>query len=564
MTEPRARRVMPTAACLAVMAAGASAQTPQHQHYEKPPAEASRPAPSGAVAPRLQNLGDHAFPVTTRSRQAQLFVNQGLRLAYGFNHAEAGRSFREAARLDPECAMAYWGQALVLGPNINMPMEAQAEPQALELMKQAQARRARVTARERGYIDALAKRYTGQASDRAAADKAYAEAMGALAKRYPADLDAAALHAESVMTLSPWSYWTRDGRPRPGTEEVRRALEAVMAKSPRHPMALHLYIHLMEPTRHVARAEAAADRLLELMPGAGHMVHMPSHIYYRIGRYADASRSNEKAILADEDYITQCRAQGVYPLGYYPHNIHFLWAAATMEGRSQAALQAAVKTAAKVPREAVRDVPILQAFLVVPHFAWVRFGEWGKVLAEAQAPWDSAFSRGLWHWARGVALVRKGRLAEAQVELDRLQAALADPALPGSPATFSYNTPDGILRIAPEHLAGELRLAQERTDEGLAHLERAVKWEDALVYTEPPDWAFPARHALGAALLKAGRPAEAEVVLWEDLQRNPGNGWALFGLAQAQRAQGKDAAEAEARFREAWKAADFELKGVVF
>jgi len=302
-------RLLPAAAVL-LAAAPLAAQTAQHKHYEKDPA-ADLPAPTGELAPRLQNLGTHAFPVSTRKPRAQQFVNQGLRLSYGFNHAEAGRAFREAARLDPGLAMAYWGEALVLGPNINVPMAPEDEPKALAAVQKAVALRARATPRERAYIDALAQRYSGKAEDRAARDRAYADAMRALSRRYPADLDAATLFAEALMDLRPWGYWMRDGVPYAETPEAVAAIESVLKRSPNHPGANHLYVHLLEPTAQAARAEASADRLRTLMPGAGHMVHMPSHIYMRVGRYADASASNEQAVAADEDFIAQCRAQGV-------------------------------------------------------------------------------------------------------------------------------------------------------------------------------------------------------------------------------------------------------------
>src|SRR5688572_10927258 len=328
---------------LLVLAAAATAHAqapepapaaPVHRHYEHSK-EAEKPAPTGELAPRLQNLGVHAFPVTTKSKQAQLFVNQGVNLAYGFNHAEAGRAFREAARLDPDCAMCYWGQAVVLGPNINVPMTPEDEPRAYELAQKAVAMKAGATPRERGYIDAVAQRYTGNAADRAARDQAYADAMRDLARRFPADLDAQTMFAEALMDLRPWNYWTGDGRPYPGTMDVVSTLEKVLAKNPSHPGANHLYIHAVEATKSPERAEAAADRLAKLMPGAGHMVHMPAHIYQRVGRYDDAVAANVAAAKADEDYISQCRAQGIYPMAYYPHNIHFLWYAATAAGRSE-------------------------------------------------------------------------------------------------------------------------------------------------------------------------------------------------------------------------------------
>ena len=388
----------------------AVAQDANHVHYSKSAEGFALPGPDGELAPRLQNLGKHKFSVTAKSEQVQIFINQGLNLAYGFNHAEAGRAFREAARLDPDCAMAYWGQALVLGPNINAPMSPEDEPKAYELVQKAVSLKSRASERERAYIDALAKRYSGsEKPDRKALDRAFAAAMAEVHKKFPDDLDAATLYAEALMDLRPWDYWARDGQPYPGTQEAVSAIESVMQRNKNHPGALHYYIHLMENTKSPERAEEAADRLLSLMPGAGHMVHMPSHIFMRVGRYNDASLSNQHAILADEEYITQCRAQGLYPLGYYPHNIHFLWFASTMEGRSGRAIEAARKTASKISPEDVRKLPFLQAFVVVPYYALTRFGKWEEILKEPRPKHDSPFVSGMWHYARGTALAATGR-----------------------------------------------------------------------------------------------------------------------------------------------------------
>jgi len=548
---------------LALSATTAFAQTPSHKHYEKS-AEAEKPSPTGELAPRLQNLGSHVFKVTTKSDQAQLFINQGVNLAYGFNHAEAGRAFREAARLDPECAMAWWGQALVLGPNINAPMTPDDEPKALEMAQKALALKSKATPREQAYIDAVGRRYTGKADDRAAANRAYADAMSALVKRFPDDLDAATMYAESLMDLRPWNYWMRDGSPYPETPDIVSTLERVIAKNPNHPGANHLYIHTMEAYR-PEMAEAAADRLLKLMPGAGHMVHMPSHIYQRVGRYADAVASNEAAALADEDYITQCRAQGLYPMAYYPHNVHFLWFAATAEGRSRLSIESARKAASKVSDETLEKVPLLAGFRIVPWYALARFGKWDEMLAEPAPPERFLFLTGAWHYARGLAQLGKGQIDEAEKELAEVRRIAADPSLNYS--LFSPNTAGAILSIAPEVLAGEVAARRKDFDAAIAHLERAVRLEDGLVYTEPSEWHFPPRQALGAILLAAGRPKEAETVYWEDLRRNPDNGWSLFGLTQALRAQegrGKEAATAQERFDKAWAQADVKLSASRF
>jgi tetratricopeptide (TPR) repeat protein len=540
----------------------AEAQT-AHVHYTRPAAYDQEPAAGKPLAPRLQNLGVHRFPVTTKSPRAQLFVNQGMNLAYGFNHAEAGRAFAEAARLDPACAMAYWGQALVLGPNINATMPPEDEPKALEHVKKAVALRTRVTPRERAYIDALALRYTGKPEDRQAADRAFADAMRKLTVSFPADNDARAIFAESLMDLRPWNYWTRDGQPYAETREIQAALEQVLAKNRNHPGALHYWIHLWEPTDTPERAEAEADRLLPLMPGAGHIIHMPAHIYMRVGRHADVVKSNELAAKADEDYIAQCKAQGLYPLGYYPHNVHFIWMGATASGRGALALESARKTAGAIPADALKTVPILQGFLVVPYWTQVQFGRWSEILADVRGPeHDTPFMRAAWRYARTMALIATGQLADADRELGQLRVIVEDPALKAN-VTFSNNTGYAIMRITAEVAAGELAAKRKDWDAAVVHLERAIRYEESLIYTEPADWAQPVRQRLGAVLLDAGRPDEAEAVYWEDLRKNAGNGWSLFGLVQALKAQKKDAdaALARQRFEKVWKDADVTLSG---
>jgi len=551
---------------LIFLTAGTLTLSPFAKVMASPQSDVQSIALTGQVAPRLQHLGSHTFPVTTKSQRAQLFINQGVMLAYGFNHAEAARSFREAARLDPDCAMAYWGMALVLGPNINMAMPPDAEPRAYELIQKAIALKKNASNKEKAYIDALSKRYSGQLEhNRSALDLAYAESMRDLHNRYPGDLDIATLYAESVMDLRPWNYWTRDMQPYPETVEILQVLESVMARNPNHPGAIHLYIHTVELGR-PELAEAAAERLRTLAPGAGHLVHMPSHIFRRIGRYEDASKSNEDAIAADEDYITQCRAQGVYPLAYYPHNIHFLWDSATMEGRSHLAIEAARKSASKIPDGAWREVPLLHQFLVAPLFAYTRFGQWDMILKEPRPPEDSPFWTGVWRYARGLAFTSTGKLDAAAQELNELQKITTLKSLDGLRVTFSRNGAKTILEIATDVLAGELAAKRGDYEQAIAHLHRGILLEDNLIYNEPPDWHVPVRQSLGAVLLAAGRAAEAEAVYWQDLSRNRENGWALFGLMQSLRAQGKEeqAAAAEGRFRKAWSRADVTLSASRF
>ena len=546
------------AAVLTIAPAAAAQTPPVHKHYDTPPAARQAPQPGKPMAPRLQNLGVHTFKVTTKSSRAQIFINQGMNLAYGFNHAEAARAFGEAARLDPNCAMAYWGHALVLGPNINAPMDAQDEPRALALVTRAVSLKPRVTARERAYIDALAQRYTGKAEDRAKADRTFADAMRKVTQTHPADLDAKTIFAEALMDLRPWNYWTRDGQPYDETREIQTVLQQVLLKNPNHPGALHYWIHLWEATDTPERAEAEADRLLPLMPGAGHVVHMPAHIYMRVGRHGDVVRSNQAAVRADEDYIAQCRAQGIYPLAYYPHNIHFVWMGATASGQRTLALEAARKVAASIPQDALGTVPILQGFLAVPYWAMVRFAQWDAILNDKGPRHDTPFTRGAWRFARAMALTAAGRLEEADKELATLKTVVDDPALKGQ-VTFSNNSGYAILRIAPEVVAGELAAKRKDWDRAVLHFDRAIRFEEALIYQEPPDWHAPVRQNLGAVLLDAGRADEAEAVYWDDLRKNPGNGWSLFGLVQALRAQGKadEAAAVQKRFEQAWKEADF-------
>jgi tetratricopeptide (TPR) repeat protein len=451
----------------------------------------------------------------------------------------------------------------VLGPNINAVMDAKDEPMARELAQKALSMKAGATPREQAYIDALAVRYTGNSDDRRRNDEAYAAAMKQVVERFPDDLDATALYIEAMMNLRPWDYWQRDGQPQQGYAEVMALTERVLEKAPQHPGALHLYIHLMESTA-PHKAVAAADRLLPLMPAAGHMVHMPSHIYHRVGRYQDAIRSNELAVAADEDYITQCRAQGMYPMAYYPHNVHFLWWSTTFDGQSARAIAAAKKVAGGITDAMLAEAPLLAGFRVVHYWALARFGRWDEVLALPAPPATSPFLAGARHYVRGLALVAKGSLPEADAELAALRGLMDDKGLDAP--LFSPNLSRTVLAIGPEVLAGEIAAARRDYAAAVAHLERAVRLEDGLVYTEPTEWHFPPRQALGAVLLAAGRPAEAETVYWEDLRRNPANGWSLYGAWQALLAQGKkdQAAVVETRFKQAWSRADVTLNASRF
>ena len=516
------------------------------------------------VSPNLLDLGNHKFPVSTRNSMAQKFINQGINLLYAFNHSEAFRAFQEAARLDSKLAMAYWGQALVLGPNINAMMNPNVEQRALLMIEQAKSYIADVSQRERALINALGKRYSGEGDHRKQNDKAYANAMQEVHKRFPDDPDITMLYVEAMMNLHPWNYWMPDGHPYEGTEEIVVLTENVMRKYPMHPSAIHMYIHLIEPTNTPERANKAADTLLTLMPDAGHIIHMASHIYYRVGRYSDAIKSNRLAIVADEKYANESHVQGAYLRGYYPHNIHFLSYAATADGQSQIAIKAAKEVATKIDDKILKEMPEMAGFRVVPYWALARFGRWEEILREPEPPSSSIFLMGAWHYVRGLAFVAAEKLQEAKQELGALRKVLKDPSI--NAPLLSLNTGRSILRIAPEVLAGEIAAAQGKFNVAIMHLRRAVHFEDILAYTEPSEWHFPPRLALGAILLESGHALEAEAVYWEDLRRNRNNGWALYGLLQALRVQEKitQSEVVEARFKKTWMRADIKLSSSRF
>lgn len=542
-------------AAVTLFAAQTGAQIHDPRAIEADPATAT-----GPIAPRLVGLGDHHMQVTAGTQESQFFFDQGLRLTYAFNHSEALRSFKEAARLDATNAMAYWGWALVLGPNLNLEMQPDVVAQAYAAIQRAQALSDGVSDRERRMIAALAERYTNDpAADRMPLDHAYAEAMRALARDYPDDSDIATLFAASLMNLSPWDYWYADRTPKTYTEELIGQLERVIEREPNHAGALHYYIHAVE-AHYPEWAEAGADRLADLMPGAGHILHMPSHIYMRVGRYADSFDANVRASLADESYITQCRAQGLYPLAYYPHNVHFLaWSAMSM-GRSDAALEAARKVADNVPAEFGGDAWMLyQTFLGQPLYTMVRFGMWDRILDEPRPRHDAMFLNGVWRYARGLAYANSGDLRHAEAELETLREIRDDPAT--EEQAVGLNAMPTMLAIIDEILAGEIASRRGDHDTAIARLSRAVRLEDGLTYNEPPDWYFPVRHYLGAALLDAGLPGEAEVIYWQDLRRNPENGFSLYGLQRSLAAQGKTAQanDIAARFDAAWAGADVAL-----
>ncbi len=522
----------------------------------------------GRLAPLLEGMGDLHFAVTTKNAMAQRFFNQGLVLSYAFNHKEAERAFREAARLDPNCAMAYWGAALVLGPNINAAMDAAENATAYAAIQKAVALAPQASAKEQAFINALAQRYAETPPDsRAALDEAYANAMREVAQKYPEDADAAALFAEAAMDLHPWKYWEKDGQPKPWTPEIVSTIETGLQKWPKHTGLNHFYIHAVEASAEPGRAMASAELLRDLVPAAGHLVHMPAHIFIRTGRYHDAIVANERAIAADSNYITQCHAQGMYPVTYVPHNHHFLSAAATFGGNSEKALMAAHHMAMNQDRKLMREPGFgtLQHYMTIPLYAMVKFGKWEEILKETAPDSDLLYPNGVWHFSRGLAYTRTNQLEPAKMELEKLKNIAADTSLKYV-TIWDINTTFDLLQIATEMLSGELAAKHRDFATAITHLQRAVELEDNLTYDEPPPWYTPARHNLGAVLLEAGRAAEAQKVYEADLQKYPENGWALFGLQQSLFSQKKNA-EAEAakkRFAQAWLGADVTLNASRF
>jgi tetratricopeptide (TPR) repeat protein len=520
-----------------------------------------------AGAPLFEGMGDYHRVIQAKDPGAQRYFDQGMMLAFGFNHAEAIRSFRAAQKLDPTCAMCFWGEALATGPNINVTAKGKAIMSKEEQLAAFKALEEAVSLTEgrpqveRDLIQALTKRYSPQpVDDRAALDAAYATALGELVQKYPADDDIAAMYGEAWMNTMPWNYWSDATTPRPEIAPVIAQLETVIARNPRHPLALHLYIHAMEASATPEKAEAASDTLLTVAPGSGHLVHMPAHIYWRIGRYNDAAKANIEAAKVDEAYIAACNAQGFYPAMYYPHNIHFLWAAASMQGQGAVSIEAARKVAANVRLEQIDQFPTVEFFHTIPLLSLVQFGRWDEILAQPQPRADLAYSNAIWRYARGIAFAAKGDVKAAKAEQALLVPLKANDKvmnLDGNDYPAS-----ALLSIADNLLLGEIANASNDSKTAIARFTAAVAGQDALPYTEPPFWYYPTRQSLGAALIKAKKYTEAQAVYEKDLQQYPHNGWSTFGLIQALDGQ-KKTAEADMHrehFKAMWQFADVELK----
>jgi tetratricopeptide (TPR) repeat protein len=521
------------------------------------------PATTLAEAPAAYapfDLGAHARPVSTASAEAQKAFDQGLNWTFSFNHGDAERAFREAARLDDGLAMAWWGIALVNGPHINNPMVDEAHARtAFEALGEAKKRRDKASEVEKALIDSLDARYAmPQPADRHPLDEAYAKAMAGVFRRFPQDADVATLYAESLMDVRPWDQWTKDGQPQPGTQEVLEALETARRLKPDHPGALHLTIHALEASPQPERAREAADRLRALVPDAGHLVHMPSHIDVRLGRWAEAAVANEKAMAADARYRDRRLDPGFWAL-YMAHSTHFLAYTAMMEGRRDVALARTNDVVAMFPPAVAKEnAAFADAFLTVHMEALKRFGEWQAILDYKPPVEGLPVSTAYRHFARGVALAALGRVKEAERERAAFRAAL--PAVPQD-AYWGSNSAAAVLAVAVPYLDGEIAYRRRRLDEAASRLREAVVLEDALKYDEPPPWTVPARHSLGAVLVAARKYRGAEAEYRADLLRYPENGWALRGLAQALTAQGKaaEAAQVKARLEKAWSRADVKV-----
>lgn len=512
------------------------------------------------LVPLYDSLGTLHYAVTTADSGTQAYFDQGLRLTYAFNHEEAINSFTEGARQDTSCAMCWWGIALAHGPNINAAMESTSVRPAWEAVSRARQFASNATPKERALINALAQRYAeSPPADRSKLDSAYANAMRGISKDYPDDPDVLTLFAESMLDLRPWNQWTKTGQAQPGTLEAVAALEKAIAIDSLHPGACHYYIHAVEASRQPERAIPCAERLPRLMPGAGHVVHMPAHIYIRVGRYADAVRINQHAIHADHQYLEKRTPAGIYPLAYAPHNAHFLFSAASFAGNKAQAVAAARDAASRVPLAVLKQYPGFELYTPAPYFALVQFGDWATMLVTP--PPDSAlrYTTGMWHYARGLALGATGKTAEAEREADALERIAA--AVPRDQPVFAFHRASDLLGLASHVLRGDIAEKRGHLREAIRHYRAGAAAEDSLFYDEPPPWYQPVRHFLGNALLKNGDATAAERIYREDLVRFPENGWSLYGLAQSLRAQNKNAADIEARLATAWKGADVKLSG---
>jgi tetratricopeptide (TPR) repeat protein len=530
--------------CVLVVFSACVAAVAQHEMH-----------PGSKPATLMSGLGDLHHPVSTSNPQAQQFFDQGLRLIYAFNHDEAGHSFQRAAELDPKLAMAYWGIAEAVGPNYNDPASDDRFKAAHDAIQKALDLSGNGSAIEKAYIEAMAKRFPGDPkADRRKAAEDYRDAMREVVKQYPDDLDAATLFAESGMNLHPWGLWHPDGTPEAGTEEIVSTLESVIRRDPNHLGAIHYYIHSVEASRSPERALAGANRLATLAPAAGHIVHMPAHVYIRTGDYDAAVKTNQKAATADEAYINASGAQGIYPMMYYSHNLHFIAMCSAMNGNYAESKKAADMLAAHVA-PAVKDMPPLEGFMTIPMAVEVRFHRWSDILTAKPPDPAMKVSTVFYHFARGMALAATGKVADAEAEhklVSEAEQATPEDVVFAMPVN---NKAKDILKIAKNVLGAKIALAKNDNEGAINMLRQAVVVQDSLKYDEPPDWFFPVRESLGAVLLSSGNAVEAEKVFRDDLDRNPRNPRSLFGLREALKAQKRDydAGFIQKQFDASWK-----------
>jgi tetratricopeptide (TPR) repeat protein len=509
----------------------------------------------------LTAVGRHHHAIATKSREAQDFFDQGITLLYGFNHEEAARAFRRAGELDPSSPMPLWGIALAVGPNYNMDVDAEREKLAYETIQKAQKLAEHAPQVEKDYVAALALRYSGEAApDYKKLSRDFADAMKSLSEKYVDDLDAATLYAESLMDLNPWKLWTLDGKPNEGTDEIVRILESVLRRDPNHAGANHYYIHAVEASPHPERALSSARRLDTMVPQAGHLVHMPAHIYIRTGDYAAAVKNNAEAAKVDKVYAQKADKEGsIYDLMYHSHNEHFLASAASMAGRYEEAKAAADGLAKRLEPHA-KIMPMLDGFIFTPVWVDVRFAKWDAILKRPEPLKELPGTHAMWRYSRALAFAARGEGDKAGTERTLFAAEAA--ALAPDSNFGGFNSAKDILGLALEVIDARIAAARGQKEEAISHWRKAVQLQNAMFYNEPADWYYPVRESLGAALLSAGRASEAEQVFRDDLQRNPRNPRSLFGLMNSLKTQQRDADAAwvERQFKEAWKEADSKLE----
>ena len=525
---------------------------------------------SKTQAPLLKGLGEHTHKISSDIIGVQRYFDQGLIMSFAFNHAEAIRSFIGSQRLDPECAMCFWGEALALGPNINVNsdgkviMSPENRIQAYKAINKALNLSKKSPEKEQDYIRALSVRYDGNPkTSRDNLDKAYAKAMEELSRKYPDDNDAASLYAEALMNTMPWDYWADNGNPKPDTVKVIESLERVLKNNPNHPLAIHLYIHAVEASSNPSRAEKYADKLADLVPGAGHLVHMPAHIYWRVGRYNDASIANINAAKVDEDYIAQCNSQGLYPAMYYPHNIHFLWAASTMEGRSELSINSALKVSNYIKDEQIRQIPFIEFFQTLPLLSYIRFAKWEEILSYKKPNEDFKFSLGIYHYARSIAFSSLGNFDKAKNEQKKI---LVNNQSNEIKVLIKAGQPsDKLLEISNLLALGQIELNKENFSSAIEYFKNAVKIQDQLPYREPEFWYYPTRQTLGHALLLNKNFNEAVKVFNRDLKQYPKNGWSYYGLYMAYSGLNNKIMSNKAieKFNKIWQFSDIKLNSSI-